>query len=123
MAGLSSNVMNMKFMQKAQQRDQKRDEEAKAKKVKDSSEWVLPNRAAVQRNVKNAVKVQTVGYGSIASMTSHDDDENEKKDDDEHPAAESSSSGSKVCITSFSVFSPLLTSRIRKKKPASFSIA
>lgn len=99
MAGLSSNVMNMKFMQKAHQKDQKKAEEVEAKKVKDSSEWVLPNRAAVQRNVKNAVKVQTVGYGSIASMTSQEnDEENEEKEDVEQPAAE----GSKVCFTRFS---------------------
>lgn len=99
MAGLSSNVMNMKFMQKAQQRDKKKEEEVQAKKVKDSSEWVLPNRAAVQKNVKSAVKVQTIGYGSIASMTTNKDDEKiEKDDDNELPKSESS----KVCFSNLS---------------------
>lgn len=108
MAGLSSNVMNMKFMQKAQQRDQKKAEEVEAKKVKDSSEWVLPNRAAVQRNIKSAVKVQTIGYGSIASITTSKDDEKIEKDvDNELPKAESSN----VCFSNHSMFCPLLTSR------------
>lgn len=75
MAGLSSNVMNMKFMQRAQEKNLKKEKDAEIKKVKDSSEWVLPNRAAVQRNLKSTVKVQTVGYGSIASMASQDSDE------------------------------------------------
>ncbi|SGZ46325.1 CIC11C00000001327 [Sungouiella intermedia] len=95
MAGLSSNVMNMKFMQKAQERDQKRAQEVEIKKVKDSSEWVLPNRAAVQRNVKSAIKVQSVGYGSIASMTAPQDDSETEKEELPKPEV------SKVCISSF----------------------
>lgn len=80
MAGLSSNVMNMKFMQRAHEKSQKKETEAEIKKVKDSSEWVLPNRALIQRNLKNAVKVETVGYGSIASMTSQDNEEEPEED-------------------------------------------
>lgn len=77
MAGLSSNVLNMKFMQKAQAKKDKQAEEEVIKKVKDSSEWVLPNKTSVERNLKPAMKVQTVGYGSIASLTR--DDVAEKK--------------------------------------------
>lgn len=90
MAGLSSNVMNMKFMQRAQEKTQKTEKEAEAKKVKDSSEWVLPNRESLQKKLKSAVKVQTVGYGSIASMTSPDDES-----DDKEPTPEP-----KVCFVS-----------------------
>lgn len=70
MAGLSSNVMNMKFMQRAQENKKKVEKEAEQKKVKDSSEWVLPNKLTLQKKLKSAVEVQTVGYGSIASMNS-----------------------------------------------------
>lgn len=68
MAGLSSNVMNMKFMQNA--KDGLRPEgQDTVKKVKDSSEWLLSNSLAVRSKLKPAIKVKTVGFGSIASLT------------------------------------------------------
>lgn len=74
--GLSNNVMNMKFMQKAQ--DRKKDDVPKpeGKKVKDTSEWSLP--AGAFKHVKPAVAVRTVGYGSIASLTAEDKESDEE---------------------------------------------
>lgn len=72
--GLSSNVMNMKFMQKAQDRSKAEEEQAETKKVKDLSEWLLPS-SAIRPKSKPSVTIRTVGYGSIASLTAKDNDE------------------------------------------------
>lgn len=77
MAGLSNNVLNMKFMQRALEKNKKVEKEKEIKKIRDSSEWVLPNRSSVQKHLKTAVNVQTVGYGSIASLTAESEDEAE----------------------------------------------
>lgn len=78
--GLSSNVMNMKFMQKAQDKSKTDDRQPEGKKVKDASEWLLPS-GALKQKLKPAVTIKTVGYGSIASLTAKDDD----SDSDEKP--------------------------------------
>lgn len=75
--GLSSNVLNMKFMQRALDKTKEKEKEAEVKKIRDASEWILPNRSLVQKNLKAAVRVQAVGYGSIASLTKESDDEEE----------------------------------------------
>lgn len=91
MAGLSSNVLNMKFMQKANQKAEDQKKEKQIKKVKDTSEWVLPNRSIVQQRMKPAVLVQTVGYGSIANILKKNNEEekvnDEEKDEKEPPKA------------------------------------
>lgn len=79
MAGLSQNVLNMKFMKGSDAKASPANQPATYKKVKDPSEWFLPNRGQVQQRIKKAVKVNSVGYGSIASMTT---EESESKKDD-----------------------------------------
>ncbi|GEQ72146.1 hypothetical protein JCM33374_g5832 [Metschnikowia sp. JCM 33374] len=94
MAGLSSNVMNMKFMQKAQDKYKPEDKQPEAKKVKDVSEWSLP-RGAIKQNLKPAVTIKTVGYGSIASLTAKE----EESDSDEAIKHETIPSSEKlVCL-------------------------
>ena len=79
MSGLSSRVMTMKFMQKA---DSVKEQE-ETNKVKDTSEWVLPNAALLVKKAnkkKNNIS-ESVGYGSINSfgaivaLEESDDDE------------------------------------------------
>lgn len=79
MAGLSQNVLNMKFMKGSDAKASPANQANTYKKVKDPSEWFLPNRGQVQQRIKTAVKVNSVGYGSIASMTAEDLES--KKDD------------------------------------------
>ncbi|OBA21712.1 hypothetical protein METBIDRAFT_32181 [Metschnikowia bicuspidata var. bicuspidata NRRL YB-4993] len=71
--GLSSNVMNMKFMQKAQNSKKNDLHELETKKIRDLSEWLLPS-GTVKPKIKPAVTVRTVGYGSIASLTAKEND-------------------------------------------------
>lgn len=95
MAGLSSNVMNMKFMQRAQTKKNEKKNEDAIRKVKDSSEWVLPNKTSLQAKTKPAVQVQTVGYGSIATlMTKKEEIKEDDKSNDE-----SSNELIKVCMS------------------------
>lgn len=88
MAGLSSNVMNMKFMQRALDKRKEKQKEDELKKVKDASEWLLPQKSSLQMNLKTAPKVKAVGYGSIAALTSSN---NEQSTSDEVVE--------KVCLT------------------------
>lgn len=83
MSGLSSRVMTMKFMQKA---DSVKEQE-ETNKVKDTSEWVLPNAALLVKKAnkkKNNIS-ESVGYGSINSfgaivaLEESDDDEEVSK--------------------------------------------
>lgn len=66
MSGLSSRVMNMKFMQK----DGSEKTEEVTKKVIDSSEWKLPNATAIISRAKVGNTIETVGYSSINSFAS-----------------------------------------------------
>lgn len=70
--GLSSNVMNMKFMQKALDKT-KFEEQPEGKKVKDVSEWLLPS-GSIKPKIKPTVTINSVGYGSIASLTAQDEE-------------------------------------------------
>lgn len=83
MAGLSSNVMNMKFMQKAENRNPAKTEEAPVRKVRDSSEWALPNKQELKQKIHPQVKVSTMGYGSIASLKSQQTLESSDEEDPE----------------------------------------
>ncbi|KAF3991878.1 hypothetical protein FT663_01990 [Candidozyma haemuli var. vulneris] len=85
MAGLSQNVLNMKFMKGADNKGTEPAQPATYKKVKDSSEWFLPNRGQVQQKMKSAVKVNTVGYGSIASIAAEQEPEVEEKPSKKEP--------------------------------------
>lgn len=81
MAGLSSNVMNMKFMQNAKDKKKGEEQQPEVKKVKDVSEWLLPN-GSIKHKLKPAVTIRTVGYGSIASLTAN---EKESESGEENP--------------------------------------
>lgn len=71
MSGLSSRVMTMKFMQKADLADENQQEEEKKLKIKDLSEWVLPNSNQVlKRALQKSNVIQSVGYGSINQLDS-----------------------------------------------------
>lgn len=95
MAGLSSNVMNMKFMQRAQTKKNEKKNEDAIRKVKDSSEWVLPNKTSLQAKTKPAVQVQTVGYGSIATLMT----KKEEIKEDDKSNNEASNELIKVCMS------------------------
>ncbi|OVF11053.1 hypothetical protein A9F13_01g05060 [Clavispora lusitaniae] len=74
----------MKFMQRAQTKKNEKKNEDAIRKVKDSSEWVLPNKTSLQAKTKPAVQVQTVGYGSIATlMTKKEEIKEDDKSNDE----------------------------------------
>ncbi|QBM89185.1 M-phase phosphoprotein 6 [Metschnikowia aff. pulcherrima] len=70
--GLSSNVMNMKFMQKALDKT-KSEVQPEGKKVKDVSEWLIPS-GSIKPKIKPTVTINSVGYGSIASLTAQDEE-------------------------------------------------
>lgn len=116
MAGLSSNVMNMKFMQKAQKKAEDLKKDNQVKKVKDTSEWVLPNRSIVQQKIKPAVLVQTVGYGSIANLMTKKNDEEETKS--EKSDKEETEASLKVRTTTHDVIHLILTNIQDPKKEA-----
>lgn len=75
MAGLSSNVMNMKFMQRAKDKSNEKKKEEDTKKARDASQWVLPGKHRLETKLQPAVTVTTVGYGSIAALTADDEEE------------------------------------------------
>lgn len=59
----------MKFMQKADIADENKQEEEKKLKIKDLSEWVLPNSSQIlKRALQKSSVVQSVGYGSINQL-------------------------------------------------------
>lgn len=79
MSGLSNRVMNMKFMQKADAMVETKKTEEKEKKIKDLSEWVLPNSSQLLKNRKDNT-VKNIGYTSINSFSNANlefDDDNE----------------------------------------------
>lgn len=77
---LSKNVMNMKFMQTSLKRQEVKEE---TRKIKDDSEWTLPNHALIRQSLKPTVLVKSVGYGSIA-MAKQEDDKQEKMESNEN---------------------------------------
>lgn len=73
---LSKNVMNMKFMQTALSRAEVKETTTK---VKDKSEWFLPNTRNVRNLLKPTIQVKSVGYGSIAQIESDALEESEEE--------------------------------------------
>lgn len=68
MSGLSSRVMNMKFMQKQDQsKTAKADTTTTQKKITDSSEWAIPHLAKLLKLAERKPKIEIVGYGGIMS--------------------------------------------------------
>ncbi|CAI5755658.1 unnamed protein product [Candida verbasci] len=66
-SALSNRVMNMKFMQKAE--DVKMNEQIKEEQqqLKDLSEWVLPYSEKLLKLSSLKPKIETIGYGGIMS--------------------------------------------------------
>ncbi|ANZ77380.1 BA75_04995T0 [Komagataella pastoris] len=64
--GLSSRVLNMKFMKNS---DDNKAEEFKAAKVTDSSEWALPNASKMKKKLRR-VPIESVGYSDAAGFSS-----------------------------------------------------
>lgn len=75
MGNLSNRVMNMKFMRKADTENEAIEQEEEQKKIKDMSEWVLPNSSKIIAKNKPSNIVQSVGYVSINSFAGEDKDE------------------------------------------------
>lgn len=73
MSGLSNRVMNMKFMQKSDEKTPEKDPDTQ-KKVKDASEWVLPNSHLLKAKAKPISNVKSIGYASINSFDDFGDD-------------------------------------------------
>ncbi|KAK6453872.1 uncharacterized protein RJT20DRAFT_137353 [Scheffersomyces xylosifermentans] len=93
MSGLSNRVMTMKFMLKGDSKDSKQSKDANSsakssegKKVKDSSEWVMPNSAKLIQKARVSPVVQSVGYSSVNLFSGSGsfglDDDNEEDDED-----------------------------------------
>lgn len=72
--------MNMKFMQKSLKRQEIKEE---IRKIKDDSEWALPNHALIRQSLKPTLLVKSVGYGSIA-MAKLEDEKQEKMETNEN---------------------------------------
>lgn len=70
----------MKFMQKSLNRQEKKDE---IRKIKDESEWALPDYVLIRQSLKPTVLIKSVGYGSIA-MAKQDDEKQEKMESNEN---------------------------------------
>lgn len=68
MSGLSSRVMNMKFMQPESGSNSKSPEPHNQAKVKDASEWGLPNSSKIKAKLKSNRVVESVGYSGINSF-------------------------------------------------------
>ncbi|VEU22108.1 DEKNAAC103116 [Brettanomyces naardenensis] len=67
--GLSSRVLEMKFMQVAGEREGREKKEEQKKKLRDLSEWKLPNADSVVDRIRHRKqKIETVGYSSIGSI-------------------------------------------------------
>lgn len=69
---LSSRVMNMKFMKKAEQVEQENEEVEKVSKLKNSAEWTLGNgfvKQSVQKPVKRPVALGATAILSMSAAT------------------------------------------------------
>lgn len=72
MSGLSSRVMNMKFMRSAN--DKKTEDVESKAKVIDNSEWSLKDFDKIMATNKTPT-IASVGYGNINSFNEEDSDE------------------------------------------------
>lgn len=68
MGGLSDRVMNMKFMKKTDVNKESDIKEDQLKKIKDTSEWVLPNASKLRSRNQGSNVVESIGYASINSF-------------------------------------------------------
>lgn len=77
MSGLSSRVMNMKFMMKADERKRKEEEESNDRKVADDSEWALNDHDKIINKMEPKNVIKNVGYGSIHAFKEESDDDDD----------------------------------------------
>lgn len=73
MSGLSSRVMNMKFMQSLDKVSRKSNDDD-GPKVKDISEWGLLNSSKLKKLAQQPTVVESIGYTSVNSFSSIYDD-------------------------------------------------
>lgn len=73
MGNLSDRVMNMKFMRKTDVDNESVNKDDQQKKIKDTSEWVLPNSSNIRARNQLPNVVQSIGYASINSFTEMDE--------------------------------------------------
>lgn len=85
MSGLSSRVMNMKFMMKADERKKKEEEESNDRKVADDSEWALNDHDKIINKVEPKNVIKNVGYGSIYAFKEESDDDDDDDDFTQQP--------------------------------------
>ena len=103
--GLSNRVMNMKFMQKAEDSKLGKQKLEEQKKIHDLSEWVLPDLAKLLKLAAMKPKIDRVGFGTIMTNGNYnyssttkrswgsnvsfeeikDDDSNNVEDNDDEP--------------------------------------
>ncbi|CAX39623.1 conserved hypothetical protein [Candida dubliniensis CD36] len=69
--GLSNRVMNMKFMQKAEDSKLGKQKLEEQKKIHDLSEWVLPDSAKLLKLAAMKPKIERVGFGTIMTNGSY----------------------------------------------------
>ncbi|KAI5968727.1 hypothetical protein CANMA_002163 [Candida margitis] len=62
---LSTRVMNMKFMQKAETVKANDTREEQTRRLDDASEWTLPSSAKILKMAQAKPKIEVLGYGSI----------------------------------------------------------
>lgn len=75
MSSLSDRVMNMKFMRKTDGDKEDNNKAEQQKKIKDMSEWVLPNSTKIIAKNQSSNVIQSIGYASINSFSMDEKDE------------------------------------------------
>lgn len=75
MSNLSDRVMNMKFMRKTDGDKEDNNKEEQQKKIKDMSEWVLPNYTKLIAKSEASNVIQSIGYASINSFSMDEKEE------------------------------------------------
>lgn len=68
---LSTRVMNMKFMQKAENTKANENHEEQRRMLDDVSEWMLPHLAKILKMAQRKPKIEALGYGSIMNDRSY----------------------------------------------------
>ncbi|CCG20791.1 hypothetical protein CORT_0A04030 [Candida orthopsilosis Co 90-125] len=68
---LSTRVMNMKFMQKAENTKANENHEEQRRMLDDVSEWMLPHSAKILKMAQRKPKIEVLGYGFIMNDRSY----------------------------------------------------
>lgn len=86
MSGLSSRVMNMKFMNSSDKSSKQKGQQDQLKKVKDGSEWILPNASKIKSRANGNYinSLDSIGYSGINSFEDRQDFGDEENDNDDN---------------------------------------